>query len=210
MSLLPDSSNELQPPTRPIDLVLGRLEGVRRSGAGWMSRCPAHDDRSPSLSVREADDQSVLVHCFKGCNAAEIVHAINLSLRDLFVRRGLGVPPPPLPTLREKVERELDRDARLGLRPPLQSRHLRAVDLEFTYPMPWYESAPHSDDPRWLTCIDRAIDEELFEFIAGCVHADLTPIRIPIRAYIVHRCEQSVALADRVKLRAAKLLRSMS
>ncbi|WP_216819082.1 hypothetical protein [Thiohalocapsa sp. ML1] len=35
------------------ELLLGRLDGVIRTGEGrWSARCPAHEDRSPSLSVR--------------------------------------------------------------------------------------------------------------------------------------------------------------
>ena len=65
--------------------LLDRLEAVRRTGPGrWLARCPAHEDRSPSLSIREADDGRVLIHCFAGCGAAEIVAAVGLDLADLF------------------------------------------------------------------------------------------------------------------------------
>jgi hypothetical protein len=30
--------------------------GGRKAGGGWMARCPAHDDRQPSLSIRDTDD----------------------------------------------------------------------------------------------------------------------------------------------------------
>ena len=46
----------------PIDRVLERLERVRPSGGGWSARCPAHDDRKPSLSVTVADDLGVAAH----------------------------------------------------------------------------------------------------------------------------------------------------
>ena len=46
---------------------LGLLEGVRKSGTGYKARCPAHDDKNPSLSVTEGDDGKVLVTCFAGC-----------------------------------------------------------------------------------------------------------------------------------------------
>jgi hypothetical protein len=39
-------------------------------------RCPAHEDRSPSLSWRLADDGRALVHCFSGCDFEAIVEAI--------------------------------------------------------------------------------------------------------------------------------------
>ncbi len=69
-------------------VLLGRLDKVRAAGAGrWIAACPAHDDKSPSLSVRETDDGRVLVHCFAGCGAADVVVAAGLSLSDLFPER---------------------------------------------------------------------------------------------------------------------------
>ncbi len=45
-----------EPPVT-VDQVLEQLEAVRRNGDGrWMASCPAHGDRSASLSVREGDD----------------------------------------------------------------------------------------------------------------------------------------------------------
>ena len=42
------------------DVLLSILEGVKRTGPGrWMARCPAHGDKSPSLSIRELDDGRV-------------------------------------------------------------------------------------------------------------------------------------------------------
>lgn len=70
------------------DHLLSRLDGVRRTGDGrWIARCPAHDDSSPSLSVRELDDGRILVHCFTGCATADVVAAVRLSLADLFPGR---------------------------------------------------------------------------------------------------------------------------
>ena len=69
----------------PIDAVLHRLEKVKRTAPDrWIALCPAHDDRRPSLSIREADDHRVLLKCWSGCGAAEIVSALGLSLADLF------------------------------------------------------------------------------------------------------------------------------
>src|SRR5215469_4194225 len=36
-----------------LNALLEPLHGVRRTTGGWMARCPAHDDRSPSLSITE-------------------------------------------------------------------------------------------------------------------------------------------------------------
>ena len=75
---------------RAIDRLLDRLEGVREHGpCRWTGRCPAHDDRSPSLSIRELDDGRVLIHCFAGCSATDIVASVGLALRDLFPSSGV-------------------------------------------------------------------------------------------------------------------------
>lgn len=65
------------------EAILALLRGVRRTGGGWMARCPAHRDRSPSLSIREANGK-ILLHCFAGCNAEAVCSAIGIRLADLF------------------------------------------------------------------------------------------------------------------------------
>lgn len=68
--------------------LLNRLERVRESVPGrWTARCPSHEDRGPSLSVRELDDGRVLIHCFAGCGASDVVAAVGLELADLFPER---------------------------------------------------------------------------------------------------------------------------
>ena len=65
-----------------------RLPSARKSGGGWTAKCPAHEDRRASLSIREAANGNVLVKCFAGCTADEIVAALGLELGDLFPERG--------------------------------------------------------------------------------------------------------------------------
>lgn len=68
-----------------VDALLTRLDRVRQSGPGrWVACCPAHEDKSPSLSIRELADGRVLLHDFAGCDVGEIVAAIGLELSDLF------------------------------------------------------------------------------------------------------------------------------
>ena len=75
----------------PATPLLSRLNKVRRTGHGtWLACCPAHEDRSASLSVREADDGKILLHCFAGCSAHEVVAAAGLDLADLFPPREDG------------------------------------------------------------------------------------------------------------------------
>lgn len=68
----------------PLETILLRLNKVQRSGAGYKAICPAHDDRSPSLSIREGTDGRVLLHCFAGCDLRPIVAAMGLRTADLF------------------------------------------------------------------------------------------------------------------------------
>jgi hypothetical protein len=70
-----------------IQKVLDRVENPKQSGAGrWMCKCPAHEDRGPSLSIREKDNGVILIHCFAGCGAGEVLAAIGLRMSDLFDR----------------------------------------------------------------------------------------------------------------------------
>lgn len=69
----------------PIEIILPRLQGYRELGPGrYLAHCPGHDDKSPSLSIRETADGKVLVKCWAGCDVAHIVGSVGLELRDLF------------------------------------------------------------------------------------------------------------------------------
>ena len=63
--------------------LVSRLERVKRSGTGWTARCPAHDDRTPSLSIDEGDDGRLLLKCHAGCATEAVVAALGLTLADL-------------------------------------------------------------------------------------------------------------------------------
>lgn len=72
---------------QPIQEILSQLQRVKKIAPDkWTALCPAHDDRRPSLSIREADDGKILLHCWAGCGAADIVNALGLTLTDLFPR----------------------------------------------------------------------------------------------------------------------------
>jgi hypothetical protein len=70
------------------DELLSRLDRVRKTGSGrWVACCPAHEDRSPSVSIRELGDGRILLHCFAGCDVAAITAALGIDLADLFPPR---------------------------------------------------------------------------------------------------------------------------
>ena len=66
------------------ELVLPRLDRVRKTGSGWTARCPAHADKTASLSLGEGREGQALIHCFAGCHVGDVLAAIGLELRDLY------------------------------------------------------------------------------------------------------------------------------
>jgi hypothetical protein len=68
----------------PTENFLQRLEKVKGRNGQWTARCPAHADRGPSLSIREAEDGRVLIHCFAGCDVNNIVQSVGMDIGDLF------------------------------------------------------------------------------------------------------------------------------
>lgn len=69
----------------PLDLLLDRLQGVKRQGERYVARCPAHPDKSPSLSLSRGKDGCALVHCYAGCETRDVLAAVGLEMRDLFL-----------------------------------------------------------------------------------------------------------------------------
>lgn len=118
----------------PIENVLNRLDGVRRIGKHFKAKCPAHEDSSPSLSIKEGDDGRVLVHCFGGCQVQSVVAAMGLAMTDLFpqgdipcrVPRGSGV---SLRALREATD--FERQILFFIKADqLHGRAISPIDLE--------------------------------------------------------------------------------
>lgn len=73
------------------EALLSRLDKVKPRGSGrWIACCPAHNDRSPSLSIRELDDGRVLVHCFSGCEVEAVLGAVGLTFDALYPEKLTG------------------------------------------------------------------------------------------------------------------------
>lgn len=76
------------------EALLSRLVKVRKTGQGrWLACCSAHEDRSPSLSIRELPDGRVLLHCFGGCDPLAVLQSVDLDWSavmppDLEPKRG--------------------------------------------------------------------------------------------------------------------------
>lgn len=77
----------------PINNLLSKLSHVKTKNTNqagfnqWQALCPSHPDKTPSLTITECADGTVLVKCWSGCTTNEIVKAIGLELKDLFVQQ---------------------------------------------------------------------------------------------------------------------------
>jgi putative DNA primase/helicase len=66
--------------------TIAKALGGRRSGGQWMARCVCHDDKMPSLALREGEGARLLVHCFAGCDWRDIL--VELKRRGLLDHDG--------------------------------------------------------------------------------------------------------------------------
>ena len=74
--------------------LLDRMEKAKRTGVDrWLARCPAHQDKSPSLSIRELPDGRLLLHCWAGCDTEAVLSAVGLTFSDLFPEPAAGHAP---------------------------------------------------------------------------------------------------------------------
>jgi hypothetical protein len=81
---------------------LGPKAKAKRAGAGWMACCPAHQDSSPSLSIRDGRGGTLLLKCFAGCGFKAILAAAGVArfslLRDPHQRKVKVAKPKPAST----------------------------------------------------------------------------------------------------------------
>jgi hypothetical protein len=73
-----------------LNTVLSRLEKVQHIGSNrYKAICPAHDDRSPSLAIKDDSDR-LLLHCFSGCETKDVLGAIGLTFADIMPDKAMG------------------------------------------------------------------------------------------------------------------------
>ncbi len=66
--------------------LVSRLDGVKKAGKGYTARCPAHGDKTASLSISPGE-HGTLVKCFAGCETADVLAAVGMTFADLFPRK---------------------------------------------------------------------------------------------------------------------------
>ena len=87
----------------PLRVLLDRLESIQKAGKGWRARCPACGGHNRKLAATEADNGAILLHCFAGCRASDVLAAIDLTLADLFPERILPTTPEERRVVRQRM-----------------------------------------------------------------------------------------------------------
>ena len=171
-----------------LELFLQALNNVNQRGAQHYASCPAHEDRNPSLGIRQGD-KGILVTCYAGCSTAQIVDAMGLSLADLFQDSLLLPKPIPkkvkaVPVVPEYVvesyQKRLTTAARRYLR---QHRMIERRVIEryriglesprYTLPIP--EKGRYVDIRRWLRPEKREDTPKILSWKTGYGGARLYP-----------------------------------
>ena len=165
-----------------------RLDARSLSRDKWIARCPAHDDRRPSLAIADGRDGRVLLRCWAGCELDAILGACSLRLTDLFADSGeskkvdaqiaesrRAFRKAPRATVEAMLTREVQRqrisrlehdpdDADLVRGRDHNAARRRVNQILGTKLKPvqdfWWETCPpHDRDPLWPLCLQRAAAE---------------------------------------------------
>ncbi|NNM77992.1 virulence protein [Sphingomonas sp. ID1715] len=141
------SSSTLTSPADEGRAIVEQLGG-HWSRNGGVCRCPAHDDRTPSLSVRVGRSR-LLLHCFAGCNATDILRALQ-ARRLLGVRAAVADDPAvaaPEPNVLAKSATRIWSDARIIAQTPAE-RYLRSRAITLASPeLRYHPRTPHGPKP---------------------------------------------------------------
>jgi len=70
-----------------IEDILSKLKNIERKSNGYTARCPSHEDKHNSLSISQAKNGNILLHCHAGCSAQQVVTALGLKMNDLFIQK---------------------------------------------------------------------------------------------------------------------------
>ena len=82
-----DGGQPMNNPTTAHDILAdlhAKLDKSKRSGDKLTARCPAHDDKTPSLNAKIGDNDCVVLICRAGCTTDAVLDALGWKMRDLF------------------------------------------------------------------------------------------------------------------------------
>jgi hypothetical protein len=50
----------------------------------WLAKCPAHDDRKPSLRIWIGNNGNMVIRCYAGCSLQNVLQASGVKMQELF------------------------------------------------------------------------------------------------------------------------------
>jgi putative DNA primase/helicase len=198
--------------------ALAKALGGRKAGTTWMARCPAHDDRAPSLSIADARDGKVLVRCHAGCDQRDVIAALRArGVWDRDERRPIRIarrPDQPLPAepdgdaiKRTEAALAIWRGARSAGQTPVET-YLRSRGI--TIPIPpsirFHAGLKHPSSSVWpamVALVTHGADgtpiaiHRTFLARDGKGKARVDPVKMmlgPCRGGVVRLCEPGDAL----------------
>lgn len=137
--------------------LLSRLARVRRTAGGWRADCPnpVHAHVQGSLSITEAEDGRVLLHCFACSDTYAVLAAVGLELADLFPERIKD--PSPEAVMRS---RDLAKRSRWEVALSILEREATVVLIAASFVRNG-QLLSDSDDDRLLIAIQRIDDARM-------------------------------------------------
>jgi len=67
-----------------IQDLLAKFNTAKKSGNGWMTKCPGHKDKTASLHITEGSSGNILMKCFAGCSFQHICDSMGIDPKDMF------------------------------------------------------------------------------------------------------------------------------
>lgn len=133
----------------------------KKSGEGWLAPCPAHDDGTPSLSLKNNGEGKLLWHCFGGCESDDVRKALIAVI---------GGEEPPERSEDEARQKEKVEDPRKIIFPVPDGVHVSIDDFQHsTYGSPsriWTYRLPGGSIGGWIARYDLSDgDKEIIPFV---------------------------------------------
>jgi hypothetical protein len=160
----------------PAEALTGRVGG-RWYGSYGAARCPVHDDRNPSLSIRDGE-RSVLVKCHAGCDPRDIMAALPRAQHWCDVREPRRERAKPKHSAEDTRRYLLSiwRQCRL-IGGTLAERYLRGRDIADELPpsLRYHPALMHTDIGALLPCMVAAVqapDRTIFGLHRTYLRAD--------------------------------------
>ncbi len=76
--------------TSTIERILSQLSHKPAGDGKWQAKCPAHEDKTASLTISQGRDGTILLHCHAGCDTALVCESLGVTVKDLFPANNLA------------------------------------------------------------------------------------------------------------------------